>query len=623
VSTVKGGINSRQGFHALAILVSLITVVLQGYASALTVKNTKDSAPGAALVSGSLRWAIAETPVNGTVDFDASLRGRTILLKGGQLVVDKALHVKGPDCGGLTVSGNERERVFLVSGANVIISDLTIAKGRVAGPVRDDGDPSLQRHGGGIYNLGVLKLERVCVTGNNAPAGSGGGIFNLGVLNAIVESTISKNSAGQHGGGICNEQDMAIEGSAIFENASDGDGGGIQEAGTSRLVNTTIARNRARGAGGGINDAAGSTLKAYNVTIAGNSARSGGGVALLFGTWDLQNSIVADNTAPSAPDVRNVGDPTSPGAVGTQISVGNNLIGKTIGAGTGSFIQSDKLDLKPKLGPLQNNGGPTPTMALLPGSAAIDSGDNRWIEPPILDPALVSDQRGFMARVTNGGNGLIVDMGACEFAAAKSLIAQAIALLTPFRSSSDSRSARHATCAIRSAGISLDSRLWMSDALVTDCGTLVFAYGKEAASSLEAVAKSGKDPDCVRAVQNAVGCLLLADEQIVRATIDVALANSGSAEFIAEAREELAKARAAADRLQYKEAVGYYEQGWGSVRKAQGIQANDAVGDACRELKAQLEKDDFDRWGNGDRCAAEAAGPAPDRKRKSSRPGSK
>jgi len=189
----------------------LIAAVLPGDGFAVTVKNTKDNAPGAALIPGSLRWAIATTPANGTVDFDPSLKGGTISLKAGQLVVDKAVHIKGPGRDSLTVSGNERSRVFFVSGAGepgglpgVVLSEMTITKGKAVGPPEELGGPSTDGNGGGIYNVGTLKLERVRITGNHAPVSNGGGIFNRGTLNAIVESTIAGNHAGQHGGGIRN-----------------------------------------------------------------------------------------------------------------------------------------------------------------------------------------------------------------------------------------------------------------------------------------------------------------------------------------------------------------------------------------------------------------------------------
>ena len=73
-------------------------IVLPGTASALTVTNNKDNLPSAPLISGSLRWAIQNTPASGTVDFSSSLCGQTILLKAGQLVVDKRLRIRAHAC---------------------------------------------------------------------------------------------------------------------------------------------------------------------------------------------------------------------------------------------------------------------------------------------------------------------------------------------------------------------------------------------------------------------------------------------------------------------------------------------------------------------------------------------
>jgi hypothetical protein len=226
-----------------------------------------------------------------------------------------------------------------------------------------------------------------------------------------------------------------------------------------------------------------------------------------------------------------------------------------------------------------------------------------------------------MPRVIDGGNGLTVDMGAFEYASTKTLTTRAIALLTPCRSSIDPVSVRYATSAIRGIEISQDARLWLNDALLADCGGLVFSYGSEAALELEKLSQSGKDPGCVRAAQDAFWCLLLADEQILRATIDAAEANSADADGIMVAREELSRARVAADRRQYAEALGHYALGWRAARKAQGIQPTDAGEAACRELKVQLEKDDTVRWGNDVRsAAADTKKDAPVAKPKSSRP---
>ena len=141
----------------------------------------------------------------------------------------------------------------------------------------------------------------------------------------------------------------------------------------------------------------GSSLAVFDDTIAGNTAPSGGGVDNVSGTVIIGNTIVAENTAAtSGPDV-----------LGAFVSHGNNLIGETDGSSgwagsdlTGTIVKP----LNPLLAALSNFGGPTQTMALLPGSPAIDAGNNALI------PALVTtDQRG-LPRIVNS----VVDIGAFE-----------------------------------------------------------------------------------------------------------------------------------------------------------------------------------------------------------------
>jgi hypothetical protein len=108
----------------------------------------------------------------------------------------------------------------------------------------------------------------------------------------------------------------------------------------------------------------------------------------------LLNTIIAQNTG-NAPDVS-----------GAFLSLGHNLIGATDGSSgfpmSGDLVGSSDFPLDPNLGPLTNNGGPTLTMALLPGSPAIDAGDN--------SVALLTDQRGFPRVV-----GPAMDIGAYEY----------------------------------------------------------------------------------------------------------------------------------------------------------------------------------------------------------------
>src|SRR5262249_45525782 len=117
-------------------------------------------------------------------------------------------------------------------------------------------------------------------------------------------------------------------------------------------------------------------LTLNNATISGNSAGTAGGIYnVLGGLLQARNTLIAGNTAPSAPDLS-----------GLLSSLGHNLIGNA--SGGGGFHPTDLLNVNPLLGPLQDNGGPTRTHALLPGSPALNAGD-----PAQLG---VADQRGVL-----------------------------------------------------------------------------------------------------------------------------------------------------------------------------------------------------------------------------------
>jgi hypothetical protein len=112
---------------------------------------------------------------------------------------------------------------------------------------------------------------------------------------------------------------------------------------------------------------------------------SGGGIDI-DGLVNMRNSILAGNH----------GSDLS----GRLSSSGYNVIGDTTG-GSG-FAGTDLLNVDPRLGPLHDNGGPTPTMALLPGSPALNAGDTAQLG--------TADQRGV---VRSGG----VNVGAYQASA--------------------------------------------------------------------------------------------------------------------------------------------------------------------------------------------------------------
>jgi hypothetical protein len=239
----------------------------------------------------------------------------------------------------------------------------------------------------------------------------------------ISTTTLSDNLVGGTfprqiglGGAICNGATLAIVNSTITRNTTSGTfqsggiGGGIFNDGILAIVNTTISGNLAVGAGGfpgnggGIGNGSGNVV-IQNSTITNNMADGpsrcglGGNVFIAAGTLEMGSTIL--NNA-SGGNIFNFGKQ------GTVISDGYNL---TNDDGAGYLIAAgDQINANPRLGPLQDNGGPTLTHALLADSPAIDAGDPNF-NLNNFQPPLIYDQRGLgFERVKNGRR----DIGALE-----------------------------------------------------------------------------------------------------------------------------------------------------------------------------------------------------------------
>jgi CSLREA domain-containing protein len=223
----------------------------------------------------------------------------------------------------------------------------------------------------------------------------GGGIQNEGTL-AVVNSTLSGNHSGQEGGAIANYGTLTVTNSTLSGNASEIEyyqlsGGAILNNGTLSITNSTLTGNHAW-SGGAI--ANGGTLTVTNGTFSGNSADGVGGGLFSFGsTLTAINTIVANSLSG--------GD-----CSGVIIDGGHNISsGDTCGfdPANGSMPNTD-----PLLGPIQDNGGPTWTQALLSGSPAIDAGDDAQCPP--------TDQRGVPRPQDGDGDGNpVCDIGSYEF----------------------------------------------------------------------------------------------------------------------------------------------------------------------------------------------------------------
>ena len=208
----------------------------------------------------------------------------------------------------------------------------------------------------------------------------------------ITTSTFTSNSAAGDGGAIKFDAKSLGVFQNSFENNSAANGGAIANDDTKTdVANSTFYNNSASNFGGGVYNTLDS-INLRNNTLSGNSAVSGGGIYSDF-HFKLFNNIIANST--SGNDCYNDGA---------------NLIGNTNLIETGNC--SGDITDDPMLGTLQDNGGPTETMAPAYGSPAVDAGSNA-----ICANAPVSgiDQRGEI-RPTDGDRD---DVDTCDWAATK------------------------------------------------------------------------------------------------------------------------------------------------------------------------------------------------------------
>jgi hypothetical protein len=257
--------------------------------------------------------------------------------------------------------------------------------------------------GGGVWNSGMLTMENSTVSGSTADWGAG--IYNRGAREpTITNSTVSGNSAGFDGGGLLNFETLTLINSTVADNNAGQSGGGIaNEAGILEVTSSTLSGNIAASAGGGMFNPAGAAANLLNSTISGNIADTGGGI-YTGGELTLTSSTMAGNAAPTASGIYDPGtsDATLRSIKSTLIE--GDCAGSRFDSGgynvespgdTCGFNQAtdQPAEAQLNLGPLEDNGGPTKTHALLENSVAID----RVPEADCLDGAgepLRADQRG-------------------------------------------------------------------------------------------------------------------------------------------------------------------------------------------------------------------------------------
>ena len=453
-SGVHGRLSKRVSLRVsqLPKNIALALAIIPGFSFATqTVTTCNDTG------NGSLRSALAAAAEGDTVDMSTLACSKITL--GSALVTSRNnLTLKGKSAQALTISGNNKNFGILehTGTGTLTISNLsmTLAHYTSGGCIASLGSVSLSgvsmsyctatgiggysvggavgaegnvtvvssvfdknyatdtTDGGAEVAGGAIAATNITITGstfiNNsastAGANAGGGGVSAVAALTVTNSTFQNNTAIDvlgllaAGGGAFAGGNVTIVGSTFTDNDSTV-GGGFAQGTTGKTVivtNSTITNNTGY-IGGGI--AVDSALQLNNSTVARNYVGGNYGAAgiILTANSVFQSSIVADNTSSKQPTIADVASKGVP----ITVTGANDLVVKSQSSVT---LPAGTLTSDPNLASfLENNGGPTQTMALQPGSPAIGKGNN------VL--RLASDQRGpGFARMT----GEKTDIGAYQ-----------------------------------------------------------------------------------------------------------------------------------------------------------------------------------------------------------------
>ncbi|MCA9875633.1 MAG: DUF11 domain-containing protein, partial [Anaerolineales bacterium] len=390
-----------------------------------------------AIPAGHYRLTLADP--NGVVEENGNVTGDLDLLQSVALV--------GAGTAVTIIDGNQIDRVFHqpFAGVHVAAADLTVQGGSL-------GVGTSVNYSGGGFSLisgSALTLTRVLVAHNQASpgqpllsSGGGGGIYNNGGQLTLLESTVSGNEAG-FGGGIYNGGALTIADSTIVENQSTYYGAGLIHAGTAdvNVTASTFSHNTAGSNGGGLYLTGGAT-NLTNVTISHNRASQylGGGIWVYYEgilAVNIDHSTIYGNAAGTGGGIYNthqqgllMGGPAPKAPQAGLITLKNSIVAANTGGNCGRSAQTapfvslgynidgadacefqaatDQIATDPALGPLQDNGGATPTHGLKAASPAIDAGSCTDIPGSPVN----GDQRGVSR--PQGGQ---CDVGSFEFVA--------------------------------------------------------------------------------------------------------------------------------------------------------------------------------------------------------------
>ena len=375
-------------------------------AATRVVSNCNDSG------SGSLRNTVASALSGDIIDM-TGLTCSTILLTSGEIVApQRSLYLVGRSRSALTIDGNSSSRVFRHNHIGRFrLTQLTIANGRAPEQQLDGGcilsefgEVELVRsrvrncraergplsssttRGGAIWARVVLMTDSAAAFNSTSSYGQGGAIW-AGTVR-LLRSQVYDNRS-WYGGGIYtnfNEGGVALSYSLVKDNIARDQGGGVYAAGAGFVTinKSTLTGNRSqsdRGEGGGLY---GGRPLIVDSTISGNraatfSATSTSGQRIYNSTIAFNVETFECNAAIDTPDVivsSIVARNTCLAGPGFDVPQADYFARDNLIERPRFRVASDTIQADPRLAPLANNGGPTPTHALMSDSPAIDRGSN-------------------------------------------------------------------------------------------------------------------------------------------------------------------------------------------------------------------------------------------------------
>lgn len=427
----------RSLLFALGLVGLVLMAATTSPAKSYTVTQTTDSNfPNPDPTILSLRLALASANSHDGLDLIVIPEGTyTLTIPGsgddtnitGDLDILDSVIIQGAGPDKTIIDGNDLDRVFDIPKSSesiyVFMSNLTIQNGKltnVTGGLDFEG-------GGGINNQHNLYLSNVVVRNNTVEGAGGGGIENKQdlTLNKVVlrENIVTGETSSCNGGGILNIGSL-VGTEALFSGNRAHRGGGLFNAGlvtatierclftknqassgsalvaygTLELVNTTIHGNNFTLAGGGrcalnVQDTATVSFCSITDNLTTDTVQSSGLCTSSTSQLTLRGTVLAGNKRIGTPTNNNCTFVTPPTSATYNLEDANTC---------GFLTTTNQINTDPKLGPLQDNGGPTQTRALAADSPAID-----YVK---INTGVIVDQRGFTRPV-----GPRADIGAYEY----------------------------------------------------------------------------------------------------------------------------------------------------------------------------------------------------------------